>query len=226
MFRPLPEPQFGTAARNLVRTLETEPRIAERSAMLTQLLRELGDDWYPLALKLLTVIGEGAPTAARAIVADAIAYSLQHGAPVGGTLSAWGMPAQHVPLAHAALGQGFLRMAAGRALDPLAYLTVWASQSTSRQPLPPEVFERSLRALLQLFAASPSAAATYRAKLRADLLAPPAGAYSAITRLRLHSLLEGWEQGVSAAELAARVAQTDLRGESLSQLRLMPGRLA
>jgi hypothetical protein len=226
VFRPLAQPHFGAAARALVRTLECQPQGAERSAVLTNLLREFGDAWYPMYLKLLTVIGEGAPTAARSLVADTIAHGLQHGAPLGGTLSAWGMPAQQAPLAHASLGQGFLRMAAGRTLDPLAYLTVWASQSTSRQPLPPEVFERALRALLHLFSASPSAAAVYQAKLRADLLAPPAGAFSAITKLRLQCLLDGWERRVAASELAASVMQTELRAESLLQLRLMPGRFA
>jgi hypothetical protein len=226
VFRPLAHPYFGAAARTLVRTLESQSQGAERAAVLAQLLREFGDAWYPLYLKLLTVIGEGAPVAARALVADTIAHGLQHGAPLGGTLSAWGMPPQQAPLLHASLGQGFLRMAAGRTLDPLAYLTVWASQSTSRQPLPPAVFERALCALLQLFAASPSAEAVYQAKLRADLLAPPAGAFSAITKMRLQCLLGGWERRVAATQLAACVMQTELREEPMSHVRLMPGRLA
>jgi hypothetical protein len=225
MFSPHPDPQFGAAARTLVRTLEAESHIADRAVALGQVIRELGDNWYPMYLKVLMVIGEGAPTPARALVADAVAHGLQHGTPLGGTLSAWGMPAQQVPpAAMAALGRGFLRMAAGRALDPLAYFAVWASQSTSRQPLPQEAFERALRALLNLFDASPAAAAIYQAKLRADLLAPPAGAFSALTIRRLQCLQDGWTQRIGAAELAARVARVDLPAESLAQLRVVPGR--
>jgi hypothetical protein len=66
----------------------------------------------------------------------------------------------------------------------------------------------------------------YQAKLRADLLAPPAGAFSAITKMRLQCLLGGWERQLSASELAACVVQTELRGDSLWQRRVAPGRFA
>jgi hypothetical protein len=249
-FHPHAAPQYGLAARALVRTLQTLDGVPARAQSLLKLNRDLGDAWFPIYLKLLTVIGQGAPEADQALVADAVAHGLAHGQPAGGTLGSWGLPSalhsqmQHqlrsmVPMpmptaaaaaaavgvggagaapAGAPAGQGFLRMSAARVLDPLAYLVVWFSQSTSRQPLPVEVFEGSLAALLTLFNSSPPARAVYQAKLQGEVAASAEGAFNSTSLLRLRVLVDQWQGAAPggapkqpAHRIAAAVAQAELR---------------
>jgi hypothetical protein len=205
LFQPSANPRFGPAARTLVRTLREQERVEDRAATLRQLSRELGDSWFPYYLKLLMVVGEGAPEDDRAVLAEAAAHGLQYGQPATGTLSSWGIHAP-LPAAVAAAGQGFLRMALARPLDPLAYVVVWFGQSTSRPLLPQPAFERALIALLRLFSAGASAALIYQAKLRADLATATDGTYSMATVARLQTLLDGWAAQAAPSQLAADVA--------------------
>lgn len=205
LFQPSANPRFGPAARTLVRTLREQERVEDRAASLRQLSRELGDSWFPYYLKLLMVVGEGAPEDDRAVLAEAAAHGLQYGQPATGTLSSWGIHAP-LPAAVAAAGQGFLRMALARPLDPLAYVVVWFGQSTSRPLLPQPAFERALIALLRLFNAGASAALIYQAKLRADLATATDGTYSMATVARLQTLLDGWAAQATPSQLAADVA--------------------
>jgi hypothetical protein len=91
-FAPHARPQFGPAARSLVASLSELDTVAARAAALSRLNRDIGDSWFPVYLKLLVVIGEGAPGEARGQVAESIAYAMQHGQTTGGSLSAWGIP--------------------------------------------------------------------------------------------------------------------------------------
>jgi hypothetical protein len=262
-FRPHATPQYGLAARALVRTLQTLDGVPARAHTLLKFNRDLGDAWFPIYLKLLAVIGQGAPEPDQALLADAVAHGLQHGQTAGGTLGSWGLPpSMHSQMHHhlrswvpaapplasgnsgasntsgtsstsstsstvsaagasptgALAGQGFLRMSAARVLDPLAYLVVWFSQSTSRQPLPAEVFETSLAALLTLFNSSPSARAIYQAKLQGDVAASAEGAFNTTSLLRLRVLVDHWQGATPGAapklpahRIAAAVAQAELR---------------
>ena len=205
-FRPSPSPRFGLAARSLVLRMQAQARIEDRAAILRELSRDLGDAWFPFYLKMLMVIGEGAPESERALVADAVAHGMQHGQPAAGTLSSWGIPTPIPAAVAAAAGHGFLRMAAARPLDPLAYLVVWFGQSTSRPVLPQPAFERALTALLRLFNASASAVSIYQAKLRADLATASDGTFSTASLLRMQTLLVGWAAQVAPSQLAADVA--------------------
>jgi hypothetical protein len=205
LFRPSENPRFGPAARALVRTLREQERVEDRAATLRDLSRELGDSWFPFYLKLLMVVGEGAPEQDRALLADAAAHGLQYGQPAAGTLSSWGIHAP-LPAAVAAAGHGFLRMAMARPLDPLTYIVVWFGQSTSRPLLPQPAFERALTALLRLFNASAPAASIYQAKLRADLATATDGTFSMATVTRLQTLVDGWAADVKPLQLAGDVA--------------------
>jgi hypothetical protein len=216
-FRPFADPRFGLAARSLVRILHSEPRLEDRSQVLLKLNRELGDSWFPIYLKLLVVIGESAPPAAQTLVADAVAHGLQHGQTAGGTLGSWGVPTP-LPMALAAAGKGFLRMSAARALDPLAYLIVWYSQSTSRERLPVDAFEKSLAAVLRLFDASAQARAIYQAKLQADVASSTEGAYSATSLLRIDVLVKAWLAAQPLHRIAATVASAELRPPSVTSV--------
>jgi len=222
LFRPSETPRFGLAARSLVLTLQKQLRVEDRAAELRQLSRDLGDSWFPFYLKVLMVIGEGAPEDERAMVADAAAHGIQYGQPAAGTLSSWGIPSP-LPAAVAAAGQGFLRMASARPLDPLAYVIVWFGQSTSRPLLPQAAFERALIALLRLFNASPSAASIYQAKLRADLTTASDGTFSMASVARLQMLLSGWTAQTSPSQLAADVAAAGhLPPARPSDMRVLP----
>ena len=223
-FRPHAEPQFGAAANLLVRLLETAPHSEDRAQVLLNLTRGVGDAWYPLYIKLLAVIGESAPVAAQALVCDAVAHGLQHGQMAGGTLGSWGVPIQ-LPAVVATAGRGFLRMSAARVLDPLAYLTVWFSQSTSRQPLPIETFEKSLASVLRMFEASASARSIYQAKLQGDVASSAEGAYSATSLLRLSRLVADWKAELPAHRIAAAVARVEMRSLSVNQFGRPTGRL-
>jgi hypothetical protein len=205
LFRPSENPRFGPAARTLVRTLREQERVEDRAATLRDLSRELGDSWFPFYLKLLMVVGEGAPEEDRAVLAEAAAHGLQYGQPAAGTLSSWGIHAP-LPAAVAAAGHGFLRTAMARPLDPLTYIVVWFGQSTSRPLLPQAAFERALIAFLRLFNASPSAASIYQAKLRADLATATDGTFSMATVTRLQTLLDGWAADVTPLQVASDVA--------------------
>lgn len=224
-FSPHAEPRFGSAAHSLVCLLEAAPHPEDRAQVLLKLSRGVGDAWYPLYIKLLVVIGESAPLAAQALVADAVAHGLQHGQTAGGTLGSWGVPVP-LPAAIAAASRGFLRMSAARVLDPLAYLTVWFSQSTSRQPLPIETFEKSLAAVLSLFEASASARSIYQAKLQADVASSAEGAYSATSLLRLNRLVADWKSALPAHRIAAAVARVEWQSLSVNQFGQPPCRPA
>jgi hypothetical protein len=206
MFHPAEQPRFGLAARSLVLTLQQLSRVEDRAASLREVSRELGDAWFPFYLKLLMVIGEGAPETERALVAEAAVHGMQHGQPAAGTLSSWGIPAQLPASVAAVAGQAFLRMASARPLDPLTYVVVWFGQSTARPLLPRAAFERALTALLRLFSASAAASAIYQAKLRADLANASDGTFSMNTVARLQALLAGWAHGVPHAALACDLA--------------------
>jgi hypothetical protein len=220
-FTPFEQPAFGLAARALVRSLREQPDTPARAQTLIKLSRDLGDTWFPLYLKLLIVVGNGADPEEQALLADAVAHGLQHGQTAAGTLGSWGVPApfstqlsalQTLPLPATApvqAGRGFLRMSAARGLDPLAYLIVWFSQSTARAPLPAAVFEDSLAALLRLFDSSASAKSIYQAKLRADVTASVDGTYNATSLLRIGALVDAWSAGQAPHRVAATTTQTE-----------------
>jgi hypothetical protein len=205
-FQPGTSPRFGRAARALVQTLQDAPDADARAQVLRELCAKLGDEWFPFFLKLLMVIGEGAPEDHRRLLADAVAQGLAQGQPPAGTLSSWGIPVAAPSVrADEAAGASFLRRARARPLDPLSYLAVWFSQSTARERLQASTFERAVLAILRLFEASEAARATYQAKLQAELLAAADGTYSSVAVKRLTCLVEGWRAGRSIVDLAREV---------------------
>ena len=210
----------------VVASLEVIDRIEDRAVALGRFSRDLGDGWFPVYLKLLIVIGEGAPETGRRLVAEAIAHGMQHGQTTGGTLSSWGIPMPMSAAVASSIGQGFLRMSGGRILDPLAYLTVWFTQSTSREPLERSVFESSLAAVVRLFDSSDSARSVYQAKLRADITSAPEGTFSSATLVRLRCLLDAWVEGAAPHLIAREVGRAELTPPSARQIRLGGGPLA
>jgi hypothetical protein len=214
MFAPHANPDIGAAAHELVQCLQRFPQLDDRVALLGDLNQCLGEAWHPFYIKLLMVIGEGAPVADKVLVAESIAYAMQRGQSPGGALNAWGVPTQLAAVV-GQLGEGFLRMAVRRTLDPLAYACAWYSQSTSRSPLPQSTFEPTTSALITLFSASDLAASVYQSKLSTDATNSAEGTFTSLTRLRLSTLVNLWRQGLEPSQIAAEVARTDLEAPSI-----------
>jgi hypothetical protein len=214
MFVPHTDPDVGAAAFELVVRLQQFPRLEDRVVLLNDLNQCFGETWHPFYIKLLMVIGESAPPSAKVLVAESIAHAMQRGQSPGGALNAWGVP---TPLAAVVgqLGEGFLRMAVRRTLDPLAYACAWYSQSTSRSPLPQATFELTVSALIALFSASDWATSVYQSKLSTDAANSTEGTFTSLTRLRVSTLVNLWQQGLEPSQIAAEVARTDLEVPSI-----------
>jgi hypothetical protein len=214
MFVPHTDPDVGAAAFELVVRLQQFPRLEDRVVLLNDLNQCFGETWHPFYIKLLMVIGESAPPSAKVLVAESIAHAMQRGQSPGGALNAWGVP---TPLAAVVgqLGEGFLRMAVRRTLDPLAYACAWYSQSTSRSPLPQATFELTVSALIAFFSASDWATSVYQSKLSTDAANSTEGTFTSLTRLRVSTLVNLWQQGLEPSQIAAEVARTDLEVPSI-----------
>ncbi len=214
MFTPFANPNIGAAAHALVQQLQQSPQPEDRVVLLNDLNQCLGETWHPFYIKLLMVIGESAPAAAKVLVAESISHAMQRGQSPGGALNAWGVPTQLAAVV-GQLGEGFLRMAVRRTLDPLAYACAWYSQSTSRSPLPQATFETTIRGLIALFSASSWAASVYQSKLLTDAANSTEGTFTSLTRLRVSTLVSLWQQGLEPSQIAAEVARTDLEAPSI-----------
>jgi hypothetical protein len=215
MFTPLANPDVGAAAHALVQGLQQFTQIDDRVGLLNDINQCLGETWHPFYVKLLMVVGESAPVAAQNLVADSMAHAMQRGQSPGGALNAWGVPTQLAAVV-GQLGEGFLRMAVRRTLDPIAYACAWYSQSTSRNPLSQDIFERTISALISLFASSPWATSVYQSKLLADAANSTEGTFTDLTRLRLSALVSLWKQGLAPSQIAAQVARTHLELSSMA----------
>jgi hypothetical protein len=184
-------PRLGWAARALVLALQACADDTQRASLLQKLARTLGDCGYPLFIKLLAIIGEGAPPHEQTMVARALLHGLQSGNAATGTLSRWGLAMPVLPKAQG-VGDGFLRMAAARPLEPLAYLAVWSSQPTGRPVLPWPVCEDLQHGLLALLCADAGVGQAYRIKLANDIAAAVDGSFNAVTLQRLHAWMDAW----------------------------------
>jgi hypothetical protein len=214
VFTPFANPDIGAAAHALVQRLEQFAQVDERVVLLNDLNQCFGETWHPFYIKLLMVIGESAPVAAKVLVAESIGHAMQRGQSPGGALNAWGVPTQLAAVV-GQLGEGFLRMAVRRTLDPLAYTCAWYSQSTSRSPLPQSTFEPTASALITLFSASDWAASVYQSKLSADTANSSEGTFTSLTRLRVSTLVNLWQQGLEPSQIATEVARTGLEAPSI-----------
>jgi hypothetical protein len=107
-----------------------------------------------------------------------------------------------------------------RSLGPIEYLCAWHAQPSGRAPLPASAFDAALQPLLRLVDASPGAGALYRAKLRADAQDPLGGAWSRSARQGVLALVDAWEQGLPADDVAARCLAALNDGPGLARLRM------
>ncbi len=193
------EPDWAGAAQAFVSALEAQPTADGRVEVIDACREDLGEAVYPAFIKLLAAVARFGDLPARTLAAEAFAHALATSK----------LPSARVP----AFGGGGLSAMAGavgglrthlRSVGPIEYLCLWAQRDLANEALDAEAFETALGWLLHVFDASPRAAVLYQAKLAADVEGPVEGLHDRDSRALVRALLDAWEAGGPAQEVAAR----------------------
>ncbi len=202
----IPTPDaLRAAADRLVSALAAHPDPEYRLAVLKRLVRRLGEEHYPLFLRILGVVAESDDARAQRLLAETFGTALRRMDLPGGALSSWGatrLPDQSAPIAASAFSGQFFGATPRRMLGPVEYLTVWHLQRTQRTALGAATFRDSLARLIALLNRSEDARTLYPQKLAADAQSELEGAYTRATRDRLAAIAAAWQAGRSPAEVA------------------------
>ena len=203
---PVPPPAaLRAAADRLVSALAAHADPEYRLTVLKRLARRLGEDQYPVFLRLLGVVAESDDVRAKRLLADTLATALRRMDLPGGALSSWGatrLPDTVTPFAASALTGQFFGATPRRLLGPVEYLTVWHLQRTQRTALSAETFHTSLSRMIALLNQSEDARTLYPQKLAVDAQNELEGAYTRATRERLAAIATAWKAGRSPDEIA------------------------
>jgi hypothetical protein len=201
---PAPE-ALRTAADRLVSALSAHPDAEYRLAVLKRLVRRLGEEHYPVFLRIVGVVAESDDLRAQRLLADTFGTALRRMDLPGGALSSWGatrLPDQAAPVAASAFSGQFFGATPRRLLGPVEYLAVWHLQRTQRTALSADAFRHSLARMIALLNQSEDARALYPQKLAADAQSELEGAYTRATRERLAAIAAAWKAGRSPEEIA------------------------
>lgn len=203
---PVPTPtELRAAADRLVSALAAHGDPEYRLAVLKRLVRRLGDERYPLFLRLLGVVAESDDARAQRLLAETFGTALRRMDMPGGALSSWGaarLPDSTGPLDASAFSGRFFGAIPQRLLGPVEYLTVWHLQRTQRTALGAATFRTALSRMIALLNRSDDARALYPQKLAADAQNELEGAYTRATRERLAAIAAAWKAGSSPDEVA------------------------
>lgn len=202
----LAEPLLETT-RRLVSALQQESSIELRLSLAKRVVRQLGDEAYPVFLKMLLIVAESEDLAAKQCVADLLAAAAQRMDLPSGQLSAWGSSYRNADEDEAANTAG--PMNRRRLLGPIEYLTVWYCQQTQRPMLEKNLYADAIRKLLALFELNPQLRMCYASKLGADIGTELEGTYTRDTRDILGRLAQRWQQANSTPD---DVVQAAIRG--------------
>ncbi len=206
MTTDIPSPEaLHTAAGRLIAALAAHDDDEYRLTVLRRLARRLGDDGYPLFLRLLNVVADSEDDDAKRLLADTFGAALRRMDMPGGALSSWGatsLPQAGAVLDVNALSGGFFGASPRRLLGPVEYLTVWHLQRTQRVVLGAELYRSTLARLIALFNHSEAARTLYPQKLAADALNQLEGAYTRVTRDALAAIASAWQAGRSPEQVA------------------------
>ncbi|MGO3127592.1 MAG: hypothetical protein ACTIJY_05935 [Luteimonas sp.] len=193
------------AADRMVSTLAAHADPEYRLTVLKRLVRRLGEDRYPVFLRLLGVVAESDDTRAQRLLADTIGTALRRMDLPGGALSSWGatrLPDSAAPVSASDFSGQFFGGTPRRMLGPVEYLTVWHLQRTQRTALSAETFHTSLSRMIALLNQSEDARTLYPQKLAVDAQNELEGAYTRATRERLAAIAAAWKAGRSPDEIA------------------------
>jgi len=208
--------QLRAAAARLVSALAAHDDGEYRLAVLKRLSRRLGEDHYPMFLRLLAVVAESDDADAKRLLADTVATALRRSDLPGGALSSWGatrLPDNVTGMSAGALSGGFFGSSPRRMLGPIEYLVVWHLQRTQRASLGADTFRRHLALFVDLLNHSSEAATLYPQKLAADAQNELEGAYTRATRERLAAIARAWQSGLppdAVAQAAIDAGQVDM----------------
>lgn len=194
-----------TAADRLVSALAAHADPEYRLTVLKRLVRRLGEERYPLFLRVVGVVAESGDIRAQRLLADTFGTALRRMDLPGGALSSWGatrLPDQATPVAASAFSGQFFGATPRRMLGPVEYLTVWHLQRTQRTALCAGTFRTSLGRMITLLNHSADARALYPQKLAADAQNELEGAYTRATRERLAAIAAAWKAGLSPDAVA------------------------
>ena len=212
MNEPVPSPAaLRAAADRLVSALAAHSDPEYRLSVLKRLVRRLGEDRYPLFLRVLGVVAESDDERAQRLLADTFGTALRRMDMPGGALSSWGatrLPESTGPLDASALSGQFFGATPRRLLGPVEYLTVWHLQRTQRGALGANAFRNSLARMIALLNRSEEARTLYPQKLAADAQNELEGAYTRATRDRLAAIASAWKAGRSPEEVAQAALDT------------------
>jgi len=200
--QPLAAPLLETT-RRLIGALQHEPSVEMRLALAKRLVRQLGDEAYPVFLKVLLIVAESEDSAAKQLVADLLAAAARRMDLPSGPLSAWG----------GSSGDGMSSLTRRRLLGPIEYLTVWHCQQTQRPMLEEAQYADAVRKLLALFDLNPELRELYAGKLGSDAGGELEGTYTRDTRDILSRLAQRWRKPESTPDEVVRAA---LRGDAPS----------
>lgn len=210
-------PALRAAADRLVSALAAHADPEYRLTVLKRLVRRLGEDRYPVFLRLLGVVAESDDLRAQRLLADTFGTALRRMDLPGGALSSWGatrLPDSAGPLDASAFTSGqFFGGTPRRMLGPVEYLTVWHLQRTQRTALTADTFRTSLARMISLLNQSDDARSLYPQKLAVDAQNELEGAYTRATRERLAAIAAAWKAGrapedIAQAALDARAGDT------------------
>ncbi|TYT26753.1 hypothetical protein FZO89_11065 [Luteimonas viscosa] len=208
--------QLRDAAGRLVSALAAHDDPEYRLAVLKRLSRRLGEDHYPMFLRLLGVVAESDDHAAKRLLADTVATALRRADLPGGALSSWGatrLPDDVTGLSVGTLSGHFFGASPRRMLGPVEYLLVWHLQRTQRTSLGVDTFRQQLALMVDLLNHSEEARALYPQKLAADAQNELEGAYTRATRERLAAIARAWRAGEppqAVAQAAIDAGHADL----------------
>jgi len=202
----LPSPDaLRTAADRLVSALAAHADPEYRLAVLKRLVRRLGEERYPLFLRIVGVVAESDDARAQRLLAETFGVALRRMDLPGGALSSWGatgLPDHGAPVAASALSGHFFGATPRRMLGPVEYLVVWHLQRTQRTALSAEGFRTSLARMITMLNRSEEARTLYPQKLAADAQNELEGAYTRATRDRLAAIAAAWAAGESPGQVA------------------------
>lgn len=188
--------------RRLVGALQQEPSMDLRLALAKRVVRQLGDEAYPIFLKMLLIVAESEDAPAKQCVADLLAAAAQRMDLPAGQLSAWGS-------SHRSIGDDNSALQRRRLLGPIEYLTVWYCQQTQRPMLDQRLYADAVRKLLSLFELNPQLRIVYASKLNAEAGMELEGTYTCDTREILGRLARCWQQQDSTPD---QIVQAAVRG--------------
>src|SRR5690606_4366538 len=197
--------ELRAAADRLVSALAAHVDPEYRLTVLKRLVRRLGEERYPLFLRLVGVVAESDDARAQGLLADTFGTALRRMDMPAGALSSWGaarLPDPAGPVAASAFSGHFFGATPQRMLGPVEYLTVWHLQRTQRTALGADTFRTALARMIALLNRSDDARALYPQKLAADAQNELEGAYTRATRERLAAIAAAWKAGRTPEEVA------------------------